>query len=101
MSFGTTSGTSCRSCRWLDVPLNKSGKRVIRRGQLYPCIVPIAPLPPLPLSVLYNKPYWPPTKSYMRPDEGLGCPLHESGTVARDGNEAQRGLNDTWPGDRL
>lgn len=41
---------SCRTCRYLDVPLDKAGRRVARIGHIYQCTFPTPTLPPMPES---------------------------------------------------
>lgn len=68
---------TCRHCKWLDVPLNKAGKRVAYKMQSYKCLF-VPPLPPLPMSM--SKSYnfrWPPHQSYVTPNFGEGCPCFE------------------------
>lgn len=73
----------CRSCRFLDVPNNKAGKRVPRARHVYRCTA-ITEVPPLPASVVknYKGERLPPTffeerKSWMLPDDGQFCPSWE------------------------
>jgi hypothetical protein len=62
---------TCRTCRWLDVPLREDGKpRRMYRESAFPCT---APIPPLPASMTRAALH----RSYMAPHDGEGCPLHE------------------------
>ena len=77
----------CRTCRFLAVIPNKSGKRVVLSKKTYACIAPEPDLPVVPASVHINFKktnrhamsdiYWPPRRNYMSPDEGTRCPFWE------------------------
>lgn len=75
---------SCRTCRHLDVPPRKDGKRIARVDIAYRCLAPI-PRPAWPDSV--TKAYgfnWPDDPNarfsgrvYVQPDQGAECPTWE------------------------
>lgn len=66
---------TCRTCRYLEVPLNKAQRRVPRREVYYACNVPLPLWPTLPASVVSFM--WPPPRVRMSPEHGEDCPLHE------------------------
>lgn len=73
----------CRSCRFLDVPLNKAGKRVPSVRHVYQCTAPTE-VPPLPVSVVKNYRgeilplgFFESRKSWMSPAGGQFCPSWE------------------------
>lgn len=71
---------SCRTCKHLSVPLNKAGKKVIRKNDTYQCIVTI-PAILLPDSITKSYGFQDPAKAsrrFMSPDEGTRCPFHEN-----------------------
>lgn len=67
---------TCRDCKFLDVKLDASGRRVVRKTNMYPCDAPIT-IPPLPHSVTKCYSYREPSRCYMSPQDGEGCPLYE------------------------
>lgn len=57
---------TCKTCKWFDVPLDKRGRRIIRKANAYRCTVPTPPRPPLPTSILENFGFnWPPRRTMM------------------------------------
>lgn len=70
---------TCRNCRFLDVKPDATGRRRVARGSAQPCLAPVPELPPLPSSITghYSFPKWPPTRAWMGPDDGAGCPVRE------------------------
>lgn len=69
--------TTCRTCGFLEVPLDKVGKRVPRKDHTYNCEAPIEkPLLPISVTKHYNW-RWPPNKLRMTPDDGESCPLYK------------------------
>lgn len=82
---------SCRTCKWLDVPPDKSGRIVVRSSRVYRCVAPVErPAWPESVTTAYGF-RWPIAGNYMRPERGQNCPLFEprvKGPVAREGREA-------------
>ncbi len=70
---------TCKTCKWMDVPLTANGRRVVRKDSCFPCTVPIGDPPPLPSSVTrsFQNVSWPPHRSWVSGESGEGCPLHE------------------------
>ncbi len=55
----------CRTCKWLDAPVDKKGYRRVRKDNAYRCTVPVE-RPVLPLSVTENMGFnWPPRRTMM------------------------------------
>ena len=72
---------TCKTCKYLHVPKNKQGRRVIHPGSAYKCEAPAEPLPILPHSVTKGFGFhWPLGRAYMTGEDGINCPLHEGGT---------------------
>lgn len=66
---------SCRTCKWLRVPPDKSGRRIPRKDKCYLCEAPL-PEPVLPVSITGAYDWkWPPSRRFMQPADGEGCPL--------------------------
>lgn len=68
---------TCRDCRYLAVPLDKIGRRVARKSNMYRCLAPFPPLPAIPDSFTSAwdwERYWPPKPRHMQPDDGANCP---------------------------
>lgn len=65
---------ACRDCRFLDVGLNKAGRRVPHPARAYRCTFDIPVPAKLPKSVVsvYSA-----GKRYMEPRDGDGCECHE------------------------
>jgi hypothetical protein len=69
---------TCRKCKWLKVWPNAAGKKIARRGNVYPCMFEPA-MPVLPASITQRGGFrWPPDKGYVAPDDGAECPTFES-----------------------
>lgn len=68
----TAKPQSCGSCKWLRVPANSLGRRVVRRGFDYPCVAPRPELPPMPESIIVHH-----TRILMTRNEGTTCPTYE------------------------
>lgn len=68
---------TCRHCQHLDVTLDKLGRRRVRTDSVHRCTAPEVPRPIVPCSVeaAYDGFKWPPDRSFMRGDQGDGCPL--------------------------
>ena len=66
----------CRDCKFLEVPPDKSGRRVPRADKVYDCT---APVPPLPLSCSGSRTTI--NRVKMGPNDGLHpapCPTYET-----------------------
>lgn len=69
--------TLCRSCRYLEVPPNKTGRVVPRKDQAYRCSVPL-PQYRFPASVTTRHGFdGSLPKRRMDPEEGQDCPFWE------------------------
>lgn len=69
---------TCRSCIWLKVAPDKAGRRAPRKDKSYLCEAPV-PDVVMPLSITRRYDWrWPPSRNYMAPDEGAGCPTFKS-----------------------
>lgn len=78
---------TCRTCKWLNVPPNKNGKIVPRKGGHHRCTVPLPPPPAMPASIKVmtdGRTYygssviqWPSSGGWMGVDAGEGCTFHE------------------------
>jgi hypothetical protein len=66
---------SCKTCRHLDVALNAAGRRIVRAGNVYPCVIPVVPQK-LPDSVTEYYAYFPAgtRRRLMTGAEGKNCP---------------------------
>ncbi len=68
---------TCRTCKFLDVPLDKAGRRRPYKNLAYPCTYEI-PYPVLPDAVTRHFGFhWPPARTYMSPRYGANCPCYE------------------------
>jgi hypothetical protein len=73
----TTTERRCGTCRFLDVPPDNSGRRVVRAVRLYKCKF-VVEMQPLPDSVALDWRYEPLTPlRWMDPREGTKCPVWE------------------------
>jgi hypothetical protein len=69
---------TCRTCRFLDVPARKDGKRVAIKGSAYRCKAPIPDLSAfLPTSVTRSYGWQQPKGKCNAFPEWIGCPLHQ------------------------
>jgi hypothetical protein len=69
---------TCKKCRFLDVAPDALGRRKPRRDKMYRCTAPVEE-PSLPQSVTKAYGYkWPPSRKFMGPDDGDGCPSFNS-----------------------
>ncbi len=71
----------CKTCRFLDVPLDKAGRRVVRIHDAFPCTAPLPEMPALPDSItkVYGyKPAGEGRKCWMHGDMGTTCPVWEA-----------------------
>ena len=70
---------TCHTCKYLDVGLNKAGRRVVYTQKAYRCLAPDPAEPKLPASVdvVLRSFLWPPRRSFMCPDMGKNCPCFE------------------------
>ena len=66
---------ACRGCQYLDVPLDKLGRRIPKTGFVYGCKSPL-PAPDYPDSIRLRITEH--MKCFMRPDEGKNCPSFKS-----------------------
>jgi hypothetical protein len=70
----------CRTCKHLDVPLDKAGRRVVRKDRLYMCVIDLEP-PRLPDSVArafgLRIPLAKTQRKGMRGEEGTNCPCYD------------------------
>lgn len=72
----------CRTCRFLDVPPDKLGRIKPRADKTYRCLATQPELPPLPLSITQSYGFhWPPSRSYVSPDQDTECPVWEERVV--------------------
>jgi hypothetical protein len=72
---------SCRSCKFLDVMPDKSGKRVPRAVNAYSCLAAAQPVADMHFPDSITRAYgfrWPPSKTHMQPDQGVDCPAYEA-----------------------
>lgn len=68
------SNRCCKTCAHFAVPLDQTGRRVVRSTNSYRCAaeVPNVVLPDsVTLHVSFN---WPPPRSWMSPSDGTTCP---------------------------
>lgn len=69
---------ACRTCKHLNVPFNKAGRRIVRKEKYYPCTVEVIK-PLLPDSITKSYDFrWPPSRSYISGDSGENCPKYET-----------------------
>lgn len=71
---------SCKTCKYLDVPLDKLGRRITRKYYVYQCTCPLPQMPSLPDSVTGHYTYTPilkGTRQFMERDMGESCPCYE------------------------
>lgn len=68
---------SCKTCKFLYVPPNKAGKRVVYdRG--YHCAAPAPDAPAMPECITSAYEYrWPTSRRSRWPDDGKRCPTWE------------------------
>lgn len=69
---------SCRDCKYLDVPLSRTGRRIIRANSVYRCTFPTQDIvfPPVPSSLLKYGVVYPPHTGiglYTCADYGKDC----------------------------
>jgi len=67
---------TCKTCTHLDVPLDKAGRRVVRKNNAYRCQCPLPDMPPLPIAITSAHNYREPSTfgRHMSGDDGAGCP---------------------------
>lgn len=69
---------TCKTCRYLDVPPRKDGKRVAYTGKAYRCLTPIPDLSSiLPLSTMRAYGFRQPRAGEFAFPEWEGCPTHQ------------------------
>ena len=71
---------SCGNCEYLDLPLNKNGRRYKSKGGAYRCLVPLPEFPALPRCVTGAFRFSPITmrdRRAVQPDEGQTCPCYK------------------------
>ena len=70
---------TCKQCRWLDAPLDKIGRRVVRADNAYECTAPNPDEPKLPASVerSWGAFIWPPLRIFMCGSMGQECSCFE------------------------
>ena len=79
---------TCRTCRFLNVAPDKAGRIRPQRDGAYQCIAPQPEMPPMPLSITNAYGFnWPPSRTYMLPDQDTECPVWEERTT----DEASKG----------
>jgi hypothetical protein len=71
----------CRTCKHLDVPIDKAGRRVVRKDRAYLCVIDLEP-PRLPDSVTRGWTWYPiqlakTQRKGMCGEEGTNCPCYE------------------------
>ena len=67
----------CRTCKHLNVPLDKAGRRVVRNDRGYTCLAVIEE-PRVPDSVKKHYGWsWPPPHGWVSGDDGTNCPCYE------------------------
>lgn len=67
---------TCKTCKYLDVPLDHRGRRVVYTSRVYQCVAPVvAPVAPVSITKYHNY-RWPPPRMHMGPQDGEGCPLY-------------------------
>jgi len=66
---------TCRGCEYLDVPLDKIGRRIPKTNFMYGCKAPI-PAPDYPSCVRLR--ITESMKCHMSPDDGKNCPSFKS-----------------------
>lgn len=64
---------TCRTCAHLEVAPRKDGKIVPSNRNAYRCLAPFGEPPPMPFSARLA---WPPTRVWMQPKNGDGCPSY-------------------------
>ncbi len=75
----TTTNPTCKTCRWLEVPLDKAGKRVVRR-MAYRCFA-VVPDIKLPASVTMDYSFhWPLSRVSVWGTDGADCPCWKERT---------------------
>lgn len=75
---------TCKTCKYLDLPLNKNGKRYATKDGMYRCnaMVPNDWWIMLPHSVLRSYGFSQELrKGVMAPSDGQGCPCYEEHKV--------------------
>ena len=77
---GWEGSVTCKSCKWLDVALDKAGRRVVRKQNAYPCLAPDPERPKVPASVEERRGGfpWPPHRIFMCGYMGEDCPCWEA-----------------------
>ena len=73
----TTTNPTCKTCRWMEVPNDPSGRRVVR-DRAYRCLAVLPDMPRLPICVTMDSSFhWPPHKMMTWRDLGADCPCWE------------------------
>ena len=70
---------TCKTCRFLDVPLTKNGHRPVSPQRVYTCLAPDPVRPHVPASCeIWDESFkWPPPRCRMTGMAGKDCPCHE------------------------
>jgi len=67
---------TCKTCKYLDVPITGNGQRRTYASRVYACVAPVS-VPVVPNSISkYHNFKWPPPRMHMGPHDGEGCPLY-------------------------
>ena len=71
---------TCRTCKFLEVPPDKDGRRRPMKHSVYECVVEVSK-PVLPSSMItYYSFKWPLHRKCMEPDDGKDCPCWQAST---------------------
>ena len=69
---------SCWTCKWLHVPINKDGQRIELEGRGYECAWPLPERQKVCAALLWDNPWPQPVgRKFMKPNDGLKCPVWE------------------------
>ena len=67
----------CGTCKYLVVPSDARGRRVVRKDRAYQCSAPEPEEPKLPDSMREHDYKWPPLRHFVGPSSGRNCPVWE------------------------
>lgn len=68
--------SGCHTCRFMEVPPDKAGRRVVRADKAYRCLYEVT-WPDMPDSITHAHDFQYPSKNWVWKNFGKDCPVWE------------------------